>query len=93
MVKYIYLFYIQLNKSLEVELNRLLRSTKFNLMLHSFGKSRPIFTARKGEARVLKGTADIKERKLLTHSPATKELIFANHDHRMLAIGIVNIKP
>lgn len=73
-------------------MNRLLRTDVFNMTLHN-GTKGSAFATTNQEKRVLAGAADKYERKLLQRSPAGKELIFANHDHRMLAIGIVEIEP
>lgn len=72
---------------------RLLRSDIFNLALHRGIRGGMSFTRQRGENRVLRGTADKVEKKLLQRSPAVRELILANHDHRMLAIGLVEIQP
>lgn len=63
------------------------------MAFHSIGRGRSALCPRKSEKRVLRGLVDFKEKKLLTRSPTTKELIFTDHDHRMLAIGIVEIEP
>lgn len=76
-----------------MELNRLLRSNKFNMVAHNIAKTKTTFFMRKGEKRILKGSADVQEKKLLTRSPTTKELVVTDHDHRMLAIGVVEIEP
>lgn len=61
--------------------------------LRTLRKGKALFVPKPREMNVLRGPADITESKLLSHSPTTKELIFSNHDHRMLAIGIVEIEP
>lgn len=79
--------------AIELEISRLLRSSKFSMALHTFGKTKKPFVPKPREMRVLRGTADIPEKKLLSHSPTTKELVLSDHDHRMLAVGIVEIEP
>lgn len=71
-------------------MNRLLRSEVFNKKSH---QGRNIFRSTEGEDRVLLGTADHPERKLLQRSPVAKELIFSNHDYRMLMIGFLEAAP
>lgn len=78
---------------LELEISRLLRSSKFSMALHAFEKSKASFVPKPRELRVLRGITDFTERTLLSHSPTTKELVYSDHDHRMLAIGIVEIEP
>lgn len=63
------------------------------MALHNIGHVGVAWSTNMNEQRVLKGIADIKEQKLLAHSPVTKEIVFSEHDHRMLAIGVVEIEP
>lgn len=71
-----------------MEVNRILRSTHFN----SAYRRHPSLQ-KEHERKVLRGTSDLKQRKVLQHSPALNEILKNAHDHRMLAIGVVEIEP
>lgn len=64
------------------------------MAFHNLGQGYSIMFARKPqEKQILRGSADVREKKLLQHSPAANEQLLVAHDHRMLAIGIVDIEP
>ncbi|XP_030753095.1 uncharacterized protein LOC115880109 [Sitophilus oryzae] len=74
---------------LERETNRLLRTLCFS-PVESSGVPLPQATSE--EERLLTGKAFKNEKRLLHRSPIIQEIIFDNHDYRMLAIGLKNIK-
>ncbi|KAJ8920497.1 hypothetical protein NQ315_005366 [Exocentrus adspersus] len=76
---------------IEKEMNRLLRTNLFSPFEHKLVKNQAFDTTPE-EDRILIGKAYRSERKLKHRSPAVQELIFDNHDYRMLAIGVANIE-
>ncbi|XP_076250439.1 uncharacterized protein LOC143190175 [Rhynchophorus ferrugineus] len=89
-VKVIWIALFRKNLALiEKETNRLLRTLCFS-PVESSGLT--LITTLPEEQRVLLGKAFKNERRLLHRSPAVQEIIFDDHDYRMLAIGIKNIK-
>lgn len=76
----------------ELEMNRMLRTEIFNAVSHRPKRS-TIFDRCLPEHRILAGAADLEERKLLQRSPTAKEILYGDHDHRMLAIGVTNFPP
>ena len=77
----------------EIEMNRLMRTDIFNVVIHHGGRGGNAFVKTPAEARVLLGTAHKEERKLLQRSPAAREILFADHDHRLLAVGFLECEP
>lgn len=75
-----------------MELTRLTNTDNFNVFVHQGRKSEKLCTTQH-EDEILQGVTDVKEPRLLQRSPLGKELLIGEHDHRMLAIGIVNFPP
>ncbi|KAL1508950.1 hypothetical protein ABEB36_003764 [Hypothenemus hampei] len=73
---------------IDQELQRLLRTLNYSLVENT---RRSTIEATQDERRVLLGKAFRTERKLLHRSPAIQEIIFDQHDHRLLSIGINDI--
>ncbi|XP_022904192.2 protein phosphatase 1 regulatory subunit 36-like isoform X1 [Onthophagus taurus] len=76
---------------IELEMNRMFRGDSFNLVTHR--KNVNASKRNPEEDRVLIGAANLFERKLLQRSPVIKELIFAEHDHRLLGAGVRLFQP
>ncbi|CAG9832661.1 unnamed protein product [Diabrotica balteata] len=76
---------------IEKELNRLLRTTIFSPMEHDQYKMYQ-FLPTPEEARILKGKACTSEKKLLHRSPLIQEIVFDQHDYRMLCIGVTDVE-
>ncbi|XP_050299256.1 uncharacterized protein LOC126738127 [Anthonomus grandis grandis] len=72
---------------IEKETNRLLRTNNFSPVEHS---GAPIMRDTPEERRVLVGKAFKNEKKLLHRSPIIQQILFENHDYRLLSIGINN---
>ncbi|CAG9769540.1 unnamed protein product [Ceutorhynchus assimilis] len=73
---------------IEKETNRLLRTNHYSPIEHA-GKPTPKDSQE--EQRVLVGQSFQRERRLKHRSPAIQEIIFADHDYRLLSIGINDI--
>lgn len=74
----------------DIELNRLVRSEHFNLSSRRFNHIHET-TAR--ERQILRGISDLRRHKLMQRSGAINELFMNYPDHRMLAIGVLEIEP
>lgn len=70
----------------------MLRTEIFNVIRHKH-KALKVFERSLNESRILIGTADADEKKLLRRSPISREILYGNHDHRMLAIGVTKFPP
>lgn len=79
---------------LELEMNRMLRSEIFNMVVHRPKRVTTVNLDRSTEEnRILVGKANVIESKLLQRSSLVKDLLFGTHDFRMLGIGIAEFKP
>lgn len=76
----------------ELELNRMVRTDLFNVIVHR-GKHVGLYDTTPEEQRILFGKVNIEESKLFKRSLTTRELVFGQHDHRMMAIGITEFPP
>lgn len=76
---------------LELETNRVFRSDIFNIIVHR--RNVAGFARTPAEDRVMIGASNRYERTLLQKSPLVKELIFGEHDHRMLGAGFKEFHP
>lgn len=78
--------------TLELELTRLTCSDSFNSFVHQ-GKIGDKLQTTPHEAKILQGSANVKESRLLQRSPMGKEILIAHHDHRILAISQCQFPP
>ncbi|KAK5650556.1 hypothetical protein RI129_001585 [Pyrocoelia pectoralis] len=76
---------------IESEMNHLLRTKIFNSLTRSESLTSDGLSHE--EEKILYGTSNTVEKKLLLHSLITKEMTLGHHDYRLLMIGIKQYQP